>query len=67
MRRYRLLELMAVVAIVAISMAVGAYLEGLRRDAAKVSRGTVARRVSALPPTPAPRTDPFDHVVSGFW
>jgi hypothetical protein len=67
MRRYRLIDLMAVVAIVAISMAVGGYLEGLRRDAAKASRGTVARPVSALPPAPAPPTGPFDHVVTGLW
>jgi len=41
--RCRLLDVMAIVAIVAISMAVGGYLEGLRRDAAKASRGNVAR------------------------
>jgi hypothetical protein len=56
---------MAVVAIVAISMAVGGYLEGLKRDAAKTSRGTVARPVSAVPP--APRTSPFNYLVGGFW
>jgi len=60
-------ELMAVVAIIAISMAVGGYLEGLRRDAAKVSRVAVARPVPASPPASAPRTGPFDFTASGFW
>jgi hypothetical protein len=48
-RRYRLREVMMVIAIVAVSLTVGGYLEGLRRDAKKARPPAVKANLASLP------------------